>query len=115
MFWLSILLLMSLLAGLFTFLGAGRLNVARQRPGIKTFAAILAASLVWLLDASTGIVQNRLADEAIPSNTLNIFIEDISFGFPEIPSLYKEKRLRTADLRQISAPFRRDRRHNNSS
>lgn len=106
MYWVFAFLTVALLAGLIALMAAGPLRdrVLGKNPTLNALVPITAAGLAWVATFLGGLARGVISDNTPPAESLAVFVEDISFGFPELDD-YQSHSLSGEEIKRILAPF----------
>lgn len=108
MTWLIILITVAVLAAITSVVSAPTLRkrIIGEHPARNALVPLFAAGLVWLANGLVGVVQDVAKEGIAPRDLANVLVEDITFGFPTVSSIYKERRLSGWRARRFFQPFK---------
>ena len=112
---MSLVLAFVILVGLAGLVGVMAAPGVRQRfvgnsPLGNAAVPLIAAVLAWIVASSGSVMFDWLSDSTAPRSNLNIFVEDIEFGLPGVPTAYTEKPISDDELAEIVKKFSDERR-----
>ena len=82
-----------------------RAKIVGSGPVRNAALPLVAAGFAWVASMAGGLTKDLLKESTIPSDSIQVFVEDTAFSFPHVGGIYRERRLTTADLQKLSEPF----------